>query len=256
LYNELTNTMKISAQSKYNKTGNIIFISNYPTFDEKGNMGNINGVSKYTYNLLSQLKKDTEVEGRKIVVFADITNDSGSKHYEENGLLVVRCWKKDDPHIFKKINSILINFNNIDRVFVHFEFNMYGDLLTTLQFPEFLRSLRRRHKNVTLLLHQVVKDLGELGGHLNINSGSLKMKILNFGVRKFYRTILGIADKIIVHDLIFKERLESIGRKNPVFVIPHGMVDNSDYCEVVDPRGKLGLKKNDFVILVFGFLTW
>lgn len=248
--------MTISAQNKFNKDGNIIFISNYPTFDDKGTMGNINGVSKYTFNLLSQLKSDIEIEDRKLIVIADVPDGYKPQQYEENGLLIVRCWKKDDPAAFRKIVSTLRNFKNVDNIFVHFEFNMYGDLLTTLKFPIFLNSLKKRNKNVTVLLHQVVENLGELSGHLNVKSDSIKMKILNLGIKKFYWAVLGIADKIIVHDLVFKERLSNIRRKSPVFIIPHGMIDNSEYCEIVDPRSRLGLKKNDFVILVFGFLTW
>ena len=248
--------MKISALSKYNKSGNIIIVANYPTFDEKGEMANINGVSTYTHNLVSKLKNDVEMEDRGVIVLADNTPDKKDTIYEENGVLVIRCWKKDDPFIFNKIVDISKQFSKVSRMFIHFEFNMYGNIKTTLLFPRFLYCLKSRHKNTTVLLHQVVKDLSELSGHLDVNSKSIKMRILNLGIRTFYWMVLGLAHKIIVHDKIFKDRLSDIRTKNPVFIIPHGMVDNADYCEVVDPRSKIGLKKKDFLVLVFGFLTW
>lgn len=248
--------MKETALSKYNKSGNIIIVANYPTFDEKGTMGNINGVSFYTYYLVSKLKDDIEMEGRKVIILADMKIDQKEDIYEEDDVLIIRCWKKDDPLIFKNIAAVANQFNRVSRIFIHFEFNMYGDIKTTLLFPNFLYCLRKKHKNSTVLLHQVVNDLSELSGHLDLNSKSLKMKILNFGIRAFYWMVLGLAHKIVVHDKIFKDRLADIRVKNPVFVIPCGMVDNADYCEVVDPRGRLGLKKKDFLVLVFGFLTW
>ena len=248
--------MKLSAQNKFNKPGNIIIISNYPTFDEKGVMGNINGVSKYTYHLLPQLKIDMEKENRKVVVLADIPRGSKEECLEKDGILFVRCWRKDDLKVYKRLLSTLKYFKNVNKVFVHFEFNMFGNMFTTLLFPVFLKSLRNRHKNITLLLHQVVENLDELNGHLNVKPSSLKIGVLNYGIKRFYWMVLGIANKIIVHDSIFMERLSVIRRKNPVFIIPHGMIDNSEYCEATDPRERLGIKKTDFIILVFGFLTW
>jgi len=248
--------MKITALNKYNKPESIIIVSNYPTFDNSGSMKNINGVSKYTYNLVSKLGKEMETNERKIIILADLPSNLTPHSYEDNGILIVRCWKKDDRFVFKNILSVIRKFNEVDKVFIHFEFNLYGDMLTTLLFPSFLRSLRIRNKNVSLLLHQVVKDLEDLSGHLGIKSNSLRIKVLNTGIRLFYWLILGLANKIIVHDLVFKERLSEIRIKNPVFIIPHGMIDNSESCEVIDPRSKIGLRKKDFVILVFGFLTW
>ena len=248
--------MKETALSKYNKSGNIIIVANYPTFDKNEVMGNINGVSTYTHNLVSKLKDDVEMEGRRIIVLADNTPELKDTVYEENGVLVIRCWKKDDTFVFKKIVDISKQFNKVSRMFIHFEFNMYGNIKTTLLFPRFLYCLKNRHKNTTVLLHQVVKDLSELSGHLDVNSKSIKMNVLNLGIKTFYWMVLGIAHKIIVHDKIFKDRLSGIRNKNPVFIIPHGMVDNADYCEVVDPRGSIELKKKDFLVLVFGFLTW
>ncbi|MFZ2664087.1 MAG: glycosyltransferase [Patescibacteria group bacterium] len=248
--------MKITALNKYNKSENIIIISNYPTFDKNDSMGNINGVSKYTYNLVSELGREMEATGGKIVILADLVSNSKPCSYEEDGILIVRCWRKDDRFVFKNIVSVVNKFKKINKIFVHFEFNLYGNMLTTLLFPNFIRNLRVRHKSISLLLHQVVKDLGELSGHLGLENNSLKIKILNKGIKSFYWTLLGSANKIIVHDLIFKDRLCEIRTKNPIFVIPHGMIDNSDYCEITDPRSKIGLRKKDFVILVFGFLTW
>ena len=248
--------MKLSAQNKYNKSDSVMVVSNYPTFDAKGVMGNINGVSTYTYNLISKLKDDVEMEDRKIIILADKVDASKDICYEENGVLIVRCWRKDDPLVFRKLVEMTRVFNKVNKILIHFEFNMYGDMLTTLLFPGFLYCLKKKGKNTTVLLHQVVRDLSELSGHLNVNSKSVKMMFLNFGIRNFYRMVLNFADKIIVHDNIFKDRLSDVSVKSPVFVIPHGMADNADYCEVVDPRGRLGLKKKDFLVLVFGFLTW
>jgi len=246
--------MKITALKEFNKPQNTLFISNYPTFDNKGVMGNINGVSKYTYNLLSKLKKDLELEGGKAIVLCDAVDKKTS--YKEDGLLIVRGWKKDDRKVFRDICKIIKKFDQVDKIFIQFEFNEFGNLSATLMFPLFLCRLKLLRRNVSLLLHQVVEDLGELDGHLNLKPKSLKIKVMNKGMSWFYKKVLNISDKVVVHNNLFKKRLESITKKGKIFVIPHGMIDSSEECDLQDPREKLGLKKKDFIILSFGFLTW
>ena len=86
-------------------------------------------------------------------------------------------------------------------------------------------------------------------------AGSLKLKFLDFFMRRFLYELLGEAQKIVVHDSILGDRLNKI-RKSSIYVIPHGMIDHAEQCDLKNFRKDLGLNKNDFIVLTFGFLTW
>lgn len=238
----------------YNNKDTILVIGNYPTF-ENGEMGNINGISTYTYYLLTELKSKMFSQDRKIVVLADIVKGTERTVYEEDTILIDRCWRKNSLGVFIQIYSALKQYNKVSKILIHFEFNTYGSGVITSLFPFFLRKLHRNHKNITLLIHQVVDTLHSLSGHLGMKTESLKVTILNFFMTKFLWLLLGSVEKTIVHDSVFGDRLNKI-RRTPIYVIPHGMIDNTEQCDTVDPRKELNLRRKDFVVLVFGFLTW
>lgn len=239
---------------EFNKKDSIIIIGNYPTFSE-GKMGNITGISTYTFNLLENLKDRLILQDRKLIILADIVDDEKKLLYKENGVLIDRCWKKNTFGVFNQLYRAIKNYNNVSKILIHFEYNTYGSGLITGFFPFFLQKLHRNRKNVTLLVHQVVDSLQSLGGHLGLAPKSLKSKILDFLMNTFLWLLLGSVSKTVVHDSIFGERLNKI-RRTPIYVVPHGMVDNSSKCDVEDFRKQLGLNKKDFIVLVFGFLTW
>lgn len=75
--------------SKYNQSDTLLVISTYPKKGQVYTAG-MGGVASYTKNNLLPLTK----KGQKVVVLADKENDEFL--YEEEGILVIRCWKRGD----------------------------------------------------------------------------------------------------------------------------------------------------------------
>ena len=227
-------------------------ISGYP-HEKEGSFANVNGVSTYTYHLAPYLQEHLKKIGKSLIIIADKSkNESNEFLTQGNGALIYRCWEKNSKNVYKQILLGISKFNRVNNIFIHFEFNLYGDGFMTGLFPLFLFSLR--DKNTTLLLHQVAEDLTSLSGHLGIKS-AVKLKFLDFIHHRFYWFLLNLSDKVIVHDQILKERLLKISQK-PVFVVPHGLGEYKDNCLILKARDHLKIDSKDFVILCFGFLTW
>lgn len=238
--------------SKYNKEDTVVIVSPFP-INRVGKYEHITGVSLYTQRLLQGFKNQLNYDNRKVIVLSEVLNDI--EMYEVEDVLIYRCWRRGSRHVFNDIFKGVSVFSKAKRVFFHFEFNMYGETLITSLFPLLLLRLNLVQKNTTLLLHQVVNDLGGLSGHLNLKEKSLKTHILNIGLKIFYKLVLQLSTKVIVHDEILKDRLKKLSNK-PVFVIPHGLENNANVCELLEARKNLGLSHRDFVVLCFGFVSW
>lgn len=239
--------MQKTAQKEFNKKDNLIVVSSYPDLKD-GSFSNVSGVATYTYHMLPDLSSELEVNNRKVVVLSDRGSD------EKAGIFAV--WKRKTPRVFGDISRAIRSFSRVDRVLFHFEFNMYADLFITGLLPFYLWRLKViNKKDITLMLHQVVEDLDELGGHLNLKSGSFKSVFLNFALRIYYKLLSASVSKIVVHDEILRHRLEKM-TNTPIFVIPHGLGEYEALCDREDARSKLGLSDKDFIVLCFGFLTW
>jgi glycosyltransferase involved in cell wall biosynthesis len=234
---------------EFNKEGNFIVVTPYPVIKD-GKMYNVTGVATYSYHLTPHLSAHLKKIGKKLIILCD--KKDNNKEIVEDNILILPIWERGSRGIYSQIKQGLKIFNKVSNVLIHFEFNMYGEALITGRFPLLL--LRIRKKNITLLLHQVAKDLTSLQGHLGIDN-KVKLKILDFLHHWFYYFLLKFSDKIIVHDQILKERLLKISKKI-VFVVPHGLGEYQNNCALIDARDYLGIKKNCFVILCFGFLTW
>lgn len=82
--------------SKYNQSDTLLVISTYPKKGQVYTAG-MGGVASYTKNNLLPLTK----KGQKVVVLADKENDEFL--YEEEGILVIRCWKRGDWKLFASL---------------------------------------------------------------------------------------------------------------------------------------------------------
>lgn len=236
--------------SKYNQEDALLVISTYPKKGQVYTAG-MGGVASYTKNNLVPLAK----RGQKIVVLADKEEDDFS--YEEDGILIIRCWRRGSWGLFASILSWIKEFSKVKNVMVQFEFALYDGLFKTLFFPIFLLLLRLSGKRVFLVLHQVIYDLNDLWGHLGWRRGSIFSFVFSKGITLFYLILAAFSNKVVVLESVFAERLVAIGvDKEKIKVIPHG-VDNS-FKEVskAGARRILGIRKDEKVVLLFGFLTW
>jgi len=238
---------------QYNNQNTILIISSYP--DKKEGIKNLNAVAWYCQKTLHQISK---IKKQNFVVLAEKINEDNSRMGSvKNGrILVVRCWQRNSPFLFKDLICWLAKFNQIKTVNIQFEFSMFGGLLTTVFLLPFLLATKLLRKKIVLTLHHVVLDLNTLSGHLNLEKGSLFSRFFNFLLSAFYKIAGSSADKIIVLDRELEKRLTRYVAGEKISTVPIGIEENPKFINKQEARKRLGLAKKDFVILFFGFLTW
>lgn len=234
---------------EFNTPNTIIMVSSYPVVKDK-KVTNIAGVSNYTYNLIQGLEKLHQKDTKFIIITDKVP---GSEIKISKNFLILPTWTKNDFLLFKKIKERIYEFDKVSDILIQFEFNLFGDMFQTAFFPIFLISIS--NKNVSVVLHQVAENISSLQGHLGITS-TFKLKTLDTLYSIFYKVLSIPKIKIIVHDTIFKQRLLSFGCKRKIKIIPHGLGEFSDTISSKDARIKLSYKKDDFILLCFGFVTW
>jgi glycosyltransferase involved in cell wall biosynthesis len=246
--------MKIASRllQKYNDDNSAFVISGYPKKGEKYSQG-VCAVSSFTKNSLLALQKENPQ--RKMVILTVALN--GKKEvYEENNMLVVRCFKRNQPTSYLNLLKTINFFSKVKTVMVEFEFSSFGNLWMTIFLVPFVFGLRLFNKDIVLVMHQVLFDLKKLHGHIGLSNNSLLLHVFSFGIKLFYKVISLPVKKIVVLEEEFKIRLgELIGFKK-ITVIPHGVDKNINFLNRKNARKALGFSGNDFVILYFGFLTW
>lgn len=209
------------------------------------------GIASYTKNTLLSLKKYSS--SLSITVLAEVLDKK--QNYEDGGIDVKRVWKRGSFFSFFSLLKEVLFLKNTKNVLIEFEVAMFGDSRHLLPLPIFILVLRLLGKKITIVLHQVIFDIQDLSGHINLNRG-IKTYLLNFSIKWFYKLMLIIVNKIIVFDSVLKDSLSRFGNSEAVFVIPHGVEIFNNKLTTADARKKLGIKKSDFVLLCFGYLAW
>jgi glycosyltransferase involved in cell wall biosynthesis len=209
------------------------------------------GIASYAKNTLLALKK--QQKELEITVLAEELN--GKKEiYEDANLSIKRIWKRNSLLTFYTLLKETL-LNESKTVLIEFEVAMFGDFIFLLPFPIFLLILKLFGKKVTIVCHQVISDIEDLSGHINLN-GEFKIYFINVFIGFFYKLMITLASKIIVFDKILKEKLSKFGDSEKIDVIPHGVEDFKSVRSRNKTREELGFKENDFVLLYFGFLAW
>ncbi|PIS14576.1 hypothetical protein COT64_01855 [Candidatus Shapirobacteria bacterium CG09_land_8_20_14_0_10_39_12] len=234
---------------KYNNKESLLVISSYPL---KGMVyGNgVGGVASFAKNNLIPLSEE-----RKIVVLAEILTKP--EIYEEGNILVCRIWRRNFPGIYFDLIKAVKKFSKIKHFEVQFEFSLFGELIITGFMPLFLGLLKLSGKNIVIVVHQVLLSLDSLSGHLGWTERTLKQKAFSIILRLYYYLLAINSNKIVVLEPAFKRRLQAIGIKDDkVSVIRLGVDRNLIATKKEIAMRELGIEKNEFVILVFGFLAW
>lgn len=234
---------------KYNNKESLLVITSYPP---KGTLygKKVGGVASFAKNNLLPLSAQ-----KKVVVLAEILGKP--EIYEEGNILVCRCWKRNFPRIYLDLLKAVQLFSKINQFEVQFEFALYGDLVITGFMPFFLGLLKFFGKEIVIVVHQVLLNLDSLSGHLGWNKNNLKQKIFSLILPFYYYLLSFSSGKIVVLEPSFKRRLEEIGiNPGKVFVIRLGVDRSISAMNLQTAKGKLGIEKDELVILSFGFLTW
>ncbi|MBI2414256.1 glycosyltransferase [candidate division WWE3 bacterium] len=243
-----------TAQSDFNQEENVIVVTSYPEVVGKS-LSNISGVATYSFHMLPSFTALLNKSDRNLIIIADKIGGKNSHRLENENSLLLRVWQRKSLGVFREILNAIGKFTKVKKILFHFEFNMFADAYVTGLLPWYLFILKLRGKEVTILMHQVVEDLSNLSGHLNIKRGSLRMLTLSFLLNTYTKLLCLSSSKIIVHDEVLKQRLKKIVKKE-VFVVPHGLGEYTHVADQNTSREHLEIKKSKFVVLCFGFLTW
>jgi glycosyltransferase involved in cell wall biosynthesis len=245
--------MKNKYLKEFNKEDSILVISSFPRKKEKYSKG-VCAVASFAKNTLLAIKKQNP--NKKIVVLTMRLKEK-EEIYKEDGMLIIRCFKRNSPFSYFNLVQNINKFKHIKNVLLEFEFSSFGDILSTgsLMLVIWLLSLFR--KKLTIVVHQVLLDLKEIAGHIGVSEKSLKVKFLNFALRNYYKLITYPAKNIIVLENELKQRLQTLIPEEKIIVIPHGVDKQiSTNLSKAKSRLRLGYKNDEFVILYFGYLTW
>src|SRR6185369_9812403 len=241
---------------KYNQKDALLVISTYPKQGEIYSK-DVDAVAPYTKNTILGIKKNNPTQ--KIVVLAPCIKATDSfSFYEEDGVLVVRCFQRNDVLSFANIIKLAKTFTAIASVLVAFEFSSFGDTKSTLALPFLLSALALMGKRLSLVLHQVVLDLSTLSGHIGVTKNGVKTKFMSWFLRKYYALLCAPVQSVIVLEDEIKKRLSSLVNAKKIHVSYHG-VDASKAVKNADQeaaRKKLGITNDEFVLVYFGYITW
>ena len=234
------------------KKQQLLVISSFPRKGETHGQ-EVVGVASYAKNTVLALTRN--FKNLAITVLAEELE--GESEYAEKRITVKRIWKRNSLITFYNLlKEIISNHKKTKTVMIEFELVMLGDALYLIPLPIFLLILRLLNKKVVLISHQVISDINELSGHINIkNEGTIAMG-LNALIKLFYSLCLPLASKVIVFDEAFKEYLELFTDKKKIIVIPHGIEKIQKKENKYAILKKLRLTKKQFVVLVFGFIAW
>jgi len=209
------------------------------------------GIASYAKNTLLGLKNYSPQTN--ITVLAEILDKK--ENYDDERINVNRVWKRGSFSAFPSLIKSVLALKNTKTVLIEFEVAMFGDFIFLFPFPIFLLILKLFGKKVIIVSHQVISDIQDLSGHINLNN-RFKIFFINLSIGLFYRLMILLASEIIVFDKILKEKLSRFGSSKKIDVIPHGVEDFKPTISREQAREKLGFKENDFVLLYFGYLAW
>ena len=222
--------------AKYNKKDGLLIISEYGLF-QKGSTG----LSRFAFNTAQSLKRS------RIIILANKI-DGDSQILEDNNSLLIRCYTKNSPISLLNIFLLALKFNKVQSVLFEFEFASYGNILSVLIIPFIVFLMRLFCKRVFFAIHQVTDDLKRLHQHLGLEKRSPLLWFFNLGLGWFYFSLGIFSEKLIVLEKEFMLRLAKFVNKNKMVIIPHGVENISLPINLS--------KKNEFVILVFGYIAW
>lgn len=230
----------------------LLVISSYPLRGETHGRKIVGGAMA-AKNTLTALKK--EYPQLDITVLAEELDKNVL--YTEDGIKVKRIWQRKSFMTFPKLlNQIITREKSTNNILIEMELSNFGNILHLLPFPLFLVALKLLRKNVTIVFQQVIDDMDDLSGHMNIQKKSLKSKLFTIGIRNFYKISLALSTKSIVFEEVLKKRLRTLSPQADVVVIPFGVESITNPPSKQSARKNLGLSQNEFIVLSFGFIAW
>jgi glycosyltransferase involved in cell wall biosynthesis len=219
----------------------IAHVTLYPPKGEKHVSGS--GVASYSKNLVTNIKSDQ-------AVVCNITGRDGEL-YTENDIGVHRVFARKPSYILavhRELKQI-----NPDIVHIQQELALFGNVITAYLL-QWLVWLWRDRAVVTI--HGIVDPKKINKKFVNENNSQLPVWVVKAAFRIIYTPIMKWAQRVVVHEKLFKEiAVRSYGiAPEKVATIPHGV----EALSAVDPqsaRQALTIAEDAHVILFMGYAT-
>lgn len=234
---------------KFDTSKTLLMISLYPKRGELYSEGT-SGVASYAKNVATHINSP-------VVVLADW--QTGQKKYEEENVLVWRCFKRNTIKMWAQILFKLLAFSNIKKVCLQFDFAVYGNIVTTLAVLPFLAILKLLGYQTNVVMHHVIVDVAKLSGHLGLGKSKidrLKGRLYSLIFSLFYKLLALCTYRIIVLEEALKTKLSQIIPASKIMVIPHGVDTELTPVSQSRARSQLRIDPNEYVVLFFGFVNW
>lgn len=240
------------------RTGpSLLVIASYPPKGATHHPSIVGGAS-YTKNTLKALVSHIKNSRKNhaITVLAEQLHGK-RKSYTDESIRVERIWKKKSLATFPMLAwDIHKNYKNCGNVLIEFELSMFGSMLALLPLPLFLIVLRLMRKKTTFVFHQVITDINEMAGHINLREQSPKAYLYNICIRILYTLLLTLSHQSIVFDEVLKNRLQQFNSNKIIHVVPLAVESFPKSHTQKQARKKLMIPQNNLVLMTFGFLGW
>ncbi len=246
--NKLTISNKLL--QRFNTSETILVISGYPSRKKNGTS---HGVDWYTKTVLEPIATRT---GQKFVVLADVNCDNRPQLRSGGRILVLRIFDKTKIHLYPQILEWLHFFSQIKKVVVHSEFCSKGKLWQYALLIPFLGLIRLAGRSITFFSHNVIADIGQLSGHLNIHANSTRAKIINFGLRLYYLSLALICHKIVVLDQTLAMILKKFMPESKILQTTIPVANKLKTLSKNKAKKLLGIPADHKVMINFGFVSW
>lgn len=240
--------------SKYNQPDTVAVVSLYPKRHEVYSAG-ASGVASYTKNVVKKLAKPA-------VILADILPDkrhAKGSSYEEDGSLVVRNWHGNHPFMWVQVFSLLRQLSQVRSLLIHFDFSMYGGMLTSGLMLPFLAMTRLLGFQPTVVSHHVIKDVRKLSGQVGLGTGLsafFKVMLYNFVFKTFYWLLGKVASNVVVLEEPLQERLSGVISDKKLVTIPHAVDSELATPSKTQARKRLGYDADEAIVMFFGYVNW
>lgn len=222
----------------------------YPAKGERHS--NFSGIAGYAKNLLLELDNQQK---EKIVVFSNIKNKANI--FEDEGIKVDECWKRNSFSFAKQILKTIENYPNLKIIHVQHEFNLFGGSASVLLYLLLLRRINKLNKKIIVTYHGVISQKIINKEFKEVNQLNFPISIIKLFFGLIYKISRRYIDKSIVHENYFKKIIikEYGFKEEHIEVIHHGIEDKQLILSKQEAREKLKIGQNKRVILFFGFLA-
>jgi glycosyltransferase involved in cell wall biosynthesis len=204
------------------------------------------------------MRKDKKL---RFVVLAD--KFGRKQEYFEDGIKVKRIWDRNHPRLFLQILKEIIKEKNAPKVFLAFEWAIFGNKRYLLAgVPLLLAFLRLAQKRVYFVSHGILTDANQAVEQLGIKKGSLMAEVYSLALKTLYFLGVNLSHKTVAFEEVLRDQaLRFTSDRLKVVTIAHGVEPNGKVSPKKEALLRLNLnnlkiKEDDLVVLCFGFLTW